>query len=156
MEWDTPVVKGSLLLNPSGLGTEEPPLGPGLLSWLQPKRCAMFQCTQCHLCLLTWCSSPGTCCRVTNNVDLEAPSWLALKVHSKAALTTGGIPIGFHLYSTHAALRGHFWLSRDKIVCFLLKTKAIVNASEMDIHNMPLPEKVAEVKFHDFCVFPVI
>ncbi|KAB0402335.1 hypothetical protein E2I00_006994 [Balaenoptera physalus] len=123
MEWDTQVVKGSSPLGPAGLGPEEPSPGPRLPWWLQPERCAVFQCAQCHAVLadsvhLAWDLSRSlgavVFSRVTNNVVLEAP----------------------FLVGIEGSLKGSY----------LLKTKAIVNASEMDIHNVPLPEKVAELK----------
>ncbi|XP_037865779.2 protein Mis18-beta isoform X2 [Chlorocebus sabaeus] len=123
MEWDTQVVKGSSPLGPAGLGAEEPAAVSQLPSWLQPERCAVFQCAQCHAVLadsvhLAWDLSRSlgavVFSRVTNNVILEAP----------------------FLVGIEGSLKGSY----------LLKTKAIVNASEMDIHNVSLSEKIAELK----------
>nr|XP_035115673.2 protein Mis18-beta isoform X3 [Callithrix jacchus] len=132
MEWDTHVVNGSSPLGPAGLEAEELATGQQLPSWLQPERCAVFQCAQCHAVLadsvhLAWDLSRSlgavvfsSECNaafgkgVTNNIVLEAP----------------------FLVGIEGSLKGSY----------LLKTKAIVNASEMDIHNVPLSETIAELK----------
>ncbi|XP_017386489.1 protein Mis18-beta isoform X3 [Cebus imitator] len=132
MEWDTQVVNGSSPLGPAGLKAEELASGQQLPSWLQPERCAVFQCAQCHAVLadsvhLAWDLSrslgavvfSSECIAafgkgVTNNIVLEAP----------------------FLVGIEGSLKGSY----------LLKTKAIVNASQMDIHNVPLSETIAELK----------
>ncbi|XP_032107152.1 protein Mis18-beta isoform X3 [Sapajus apella] len=132
MEWDTQVVNGSSPLGPAGLKAEELASGQQLPSWLQPERCAVFQCAQCHAVLadsvhLAWDLSrslgavvfSSECSAafgkgVTNNIVLEAP----------------------FLVGIEGSLKGSY----------LLKTKAIVNASQMDIHNVPLSETIAELK----------
>ncbi|KAG5205483.1 hypothetical protein JEQ12_018733 [Ovis aries] len=138
MEWDMQVVTGSSLLSPAGLGLEEMPSNPRLLWWLKPERCSMFQYAQYHAVLPDSVHLPWDLLRA-----------FGAKSFSRVTIISCEISIGFHLYSAYAALtasRGHVCLSSDRMVCFLLKAKAIVDAPEMDIHNTSPPEMVANRK----------
>ncbi|XP_008700451.1 protein Mis18-beta isoform X2 [Ursus maritimus] len=123
MEWDTQVVNGSSPLGPAGSGTEELLSGPRLPSWLQPERCAVFHCAQCYAVL-------------ADSVHLAWDLARSLGAVVFSRVTNNVVLEAPFLVGIEGSLKGSY----------LLKTKAIVSASEMDIHNLSLPEKVAELK----------
>uniref|UniRef100_A0A452IES3 Mis18 domain-containing protein n=1 Tax=Gopherus agassizii TaxID=38772 RepID=A0A452IES3_9SAUR len=156
---------------PHGAKPQREPNSPGggtlLRRGLRLEECALFHCRGCravlgdslHLCaqedrwlrvLVCFSESPGRqtlpgqrgCDWTEPRLDSPA-AYYALYCHSC------GLMVGFSLYSAFAALvhlRGLFCLFKDNILCYLLKTKAMIEASEMNFPALSLKEHLGKVK----------
>ncbi|XP_006128754.2 protein Mis18-beta [Pelodiscus sinensis] len=151
-----------------GAEPQQEPWNPGaralLRRGLRLEDCALLHCRSCravladslHLCAQEdRCLRVLVCFKVTNDVVLEDSlmvgiegallgcTYYALYCHSC------GIMVGFSLYSAFTALahlRGLFCLFKDSILCYLLKTKTVIEASEMNFPVLSLKEHLEKLK----------
>ncbi|XP_068961877.1 protein Mis18-beta [Petaurus breviceps papuanus] len=93
--------------------------------------------------------------RITNNVFLDK----SLLVGTKGALRGStyyplfchscGLSVGFRLYSTYATfsdLKDLYCLFKNSIVCYFLKTKSIVKASEVEFPTKSLNAQISKLE----------
>ncbi|XP_074145431.1 protein Mis18-beta [Sminthopsis crassicaudata] len=174
MEWETQAAKRSCPLGPRGLRGDEAVPGPsalpdpaappasgdsGLLENL-----VVFQCVGCsavlgdsvHLCgEETRLLSILVFSRLTNNVILDKSLLIGIEggllgsTYNPLFCHSCGLSIGFRLYSTYATfsdLKGLFCLFKDSMVCYVLKTKSVINASELEFPTKHLNEQISKLK----------
>ncbi|XP_051833076.1 protein Mis18-beta [Antechinus flavipes] len=175
MEWETKAAKRSCPLGSRGLRGDEAvpgpsslppdssaPRAPGDSGFLE--NMVVFQCLGCfavlgdsvHLCREeTRLLSILVFSRLTNNVILDKSLLVGIEggllgsTYNPLFCHSCGLSIGFRLYSTYATLsdlKGLFCLFKDSIVCYLLKTKSVVNASEMEFPTKHLSEQISKLK----------
>ncbi|XP_067414060.1 protein Mis18-beta isoform X2 [Emydura macquarii macquarii] len=147
---------------------QQAPDSPGgetlLRRGLRLEECALFHCRDCravlgdslHLCAQEErCLRVLVCFKVTNDVVLEDSLMVGIEgallgcAYYALYCRSCGLMVGFSLYSTFTALahlRGLFCLFKDSILCYLLKTKAIIAASEMNFPALSLKEHLGKLK----------
>ncbi|XP_078515744.1 protein Mis18-beta isoform X2 [Lissotriton helveticus] len=123
----------------------------------------VFQCKQCYTVLgdsLQMCGQDEKldcviCLRVTNDVIIEeylmfdVEGFLAGSSYNPLYCRSCRILLGFCLYSTFrslAHLRRLFCLSKEKVCCYLLESKKILPASDLNFSLSSLKGKFAELK----------
>ncbi|XP_016278896.2 protein Mis18-beta [Monodelphis domestica] len=165
VEWDMHAAKRS---RPPGLRRDKALPGPSALQEPTASRplenYVVFHCLGCsavlgdsvHLCgEETRPLSILVFSRITNNVILDKSLLVGIEgallgsTYNPLFCQSCGHSVGFRLYSTYAAfsdLKGLFCLFKNSIVCYLLKTKSIVNATEMEFPMKRLNEEISKLK----------
>ncbi|XP_062432617.1 protein Mis18-beta [Rhea pennata] len=131
---------------------------------LRPEEWAVFQCRGCRAVLgdsLHLCAQEErrlgllVCLKVTNDVAWEESLMIGLEgallgcAFNALSCRSCGLIVGFILYSTFsdlAYLRGFFCFFKDSILCYLLKTKTIIEASKVDFPALSLKEELGKLK----------
>ncbi|XP_025921588.1 protein Mis18-beta [Apteryx rowi] len=150
-----------------GVITVERPLPPPAGSAgaaRRPEEWAVFQCRGCRAVLgdsLHLCAQEErrlgllACLRVTNDVAWEESLMIGLEgallgcTFNALSCRSCGLIVGFILYSTFsdlAYLRGFFCFFKDSILCYLLKTKMIIEASKVNFPALSLKEELGKLK----------
>nr|XP_013814771.1 PREDICTED: protein Mis18-beta [Apteryx mantelli mantelli] len=92
---------------------------------------------------------------VTNDVAWEESLMIGLEgallgcTFNALSCRSCGLIVGFILYSTFsdlAYLRGFFCFFKDSILCYLLKTKMIIEASKVNFPALSLKEELGKLK----------
>ncbi|XP_071414513.1 protein Mis18-beta [Pithys albifrons albifrons] len=145
---------------PPAAEPESPPRRQGLL----PELCAVFHCRGCWTVLgdsLQLCL-PGApqhgflvCFKVSSDVIWDDYLFLGLEAplqgcaYNSLSCRSCGLDVGFILYSANsdlASLRGLFCFFEDKILCYLLETQMVVEASKVDFPAVTIQEQLKEMK----------
>ncbi|NXE93108.1 MS18B protein, partial [Menura novaehollandiae] len=123
-----------------------------------PKECAVFHCRGCWTVLgdsLQLCAQepPGlgllVCFKVTSDVTWEDSLLVGLEgallgcAYNLLSCRSCGLAVGFILYSAAsdlAYLRGLFSFFRSSILCYLLESQKIIEASKVDFPAVTLKE----------------
>ncbi|XP_020865034.1 protein Mis18-beta [Phascolarctos cinereus] len=161
-EWDAKAAKRSCPPGPRGLrggqAAPEPEASGPLENFV------VFHCLDCfavlgdsvHLCgEETRLLSILVLSRITHNIILDKSLLVGIdgallgSTYNPLFCHSCGLSVGFRLYSTYATLsdlKGLFCLFKNSIVCYLLKTKSIVNASEMEFPTKHLSAQISKLK----------
>ncbi|XP_072478845.1 protein Mis18-beta [Notamacropus eugenii] len=168
MEWDTQAAKRSCRLGPHGLRGDEAAPGPSALP--EPEEAGpsdnfvVFHCLDCfsvlgdsvHLCgEETRLLGSLIFSRITHNVVLDKSLLVGIEgallgsTYNPLFCSSCGLSVGFRLYSTDATLsdlKGLFCLFKNSVVCYFLKTKSMVNASETEFPIKDLNAQISKLK----------
>ncbi|NXG03859.1 MS18B protein, partial [Sakesphorus luctuosus] len=131
-----------------------PPRRQGVL----PEHCAVFHCRGCwtvlgdslQLCLPGAPQHGFLVCFSQCLVGAGGHfSLFPFSAYNSLSCRSCGLDVGFILYSANsdlASLRGLFCFFKDKILCYLLETQMVVEASKVDFPAVTLQEQMKEVR----------
>ncbi|KAF4787960.1 Opa interacting protein 5 [Turdus rufiventris] len=150
--------------SPSSLPPGAVPASPPRRKGPLPEECAVFHCRGCWTVLgdsLQLCGQepPGLsvliCFKVTNDVRREDSLLVGLEgallgcAYYLLSCRSCGLAVGFVLESSVrdlAYLRDLFCFFKDSIICYILKTQRIIEASKVNFPPVTLNEHMKKVK----------